>query len=243
MQNIAQSLSETIKFKMLKQYIASSKQKMYFIHKWTRKNIEYTDYELSLPCEVNILGKSKFDINVPTIAFGGTRSPTPEAFMQAHEIATNLAAKGYLLISGGVVGIDLAMHMGALESYVDFPVTCAVLANPVEYMLKGHGWNENKISKDIYDYGYFISEYTSFSPIGSREYKDRLLQRDRIISGLSDIFLAFECSVDSATVDTAKRAYLQGKKVYVVHPKKDSKRRGTYQLAEEEWVEEFDINY
>ena len=50
---------------------------------------------------------------------------------------------------------------------------------------------------------------------------------------ISNVFIAFECSVDSATVDTARRARLQGKTVLAVKPPIKTGRKGVEQILEE----------
>jgi predicted Rossmann fold nucleotide-binding protein DprA/Smf involved in DNA uptake len=128
-----------------------------------------------------------------------------------------------------VPGIDLAAHLGALDN--PGSTTFAVLANPAGGGLRGHEWTSRSTQQAIVAGGGFLSEYEEFVPFGSDEHRERLLQRDRIISGLSDCFVAFECSSGSATVDTAKRALAQGKPVVCVVPPRRTERRGTDELA------------
>lgn len=74
-----------------------------------------------------------------------------------------------------------------------------------------------------------------------------MLQRDRIITACSDVLVVMECSYDSGTVDTAKRAFLQNRRVLAVqwdyipglwrdHAPKDS---GNAQLFQEFIAEPF----
>lgn len=127
-------------------------------------------------------------------------------------------------MSGGVPGVDLAAHLAAVE--VPGGATFAVLANPVDMGFGGHEWHNNLIERQILKRGGFISEYSTHCAFGMEEFQERLLARDRLISGLSDLFIAFECNVDSATTDTARRALVQGKKVVCIDTAKRTPRRG-----------------
>ena len=107
------------------------------------------------------------------------------------------------------------------------------MANPVDLGFDGHEWSNPLIENELVRRGGFVSEYTDQAELFSEVFLERLLQRDRIISGLCDIFLAFECRENSATVDTAKRAILQGKRVICIDSGRRTARVGLYQLAEE----------
>lgn len=83
----------------------------------------------------------------------------------------------------------------------------------------------------ILERGCFISEHNHVIPFGKPAFRERLLDRDRIISAMCDIFLVFECNQDSATVGTAIRALSQGKTVVCVESSMRTARRGTEQLV------------
>jgi hypothetical protein len=181
-----------------------------FVEKWTRLELVYERHHVALPSRCHLRGRS-FPDDRPVVGIGGTRSPSVEAFCLAARITTLLAERGAVILSGAVPGIDLAAHSGALGAPEG--VTYAVLANPVEHGFGAHEWPAPILDSLVTARGGFLSEYGSAVAVGSGAYRRRLLARDRIISGLSDIFIAFECSRNSATVDTAKRARLQGKPV------------------------------
>lgn len=204
-----------------------------YIHKWSGEERSYKKSEICLPASMNIYGRLFSGIG-SAIGIGGTRSPTVQCFRDVHETAKSLASLGVSIVSGGVPGVDLASHLGAIDSERPPPIkTIAVLANPAHMQLDGHIWKSRAVSDLISQNGLFLSEYKDYAEPESIEFKERLLMRDRIISGISDLFIAFECSEDSATVDTAKRAVNQGKKVYAFHTHYTASRRGTEQLIDE----------
>lgn len=140
-----------------------------------------------------------------SVGFGGTTSPTADGVKVAEFLAQIAAAKSCVVISGGVPGIDQAAHTGALDKHGQ---TIAVLANPVQYGLHPYIPHRQFLEEGMRANGSgLLSEYQHWAdfPVGSR-----LQERDRIISALSDIFVAVECSQSSDTVDTARRCKLQG---------------------------------
>ena len=53
--------------------------------------------------------------SIPAVTVVGTRHATREGLMEAHALAAGLAAGGAVVISGGAVGIDAAVHTGAMD--------------------------------------------------------------------------------------------------------------------------------
>lgn len=208
-----------------------------FHHKWSRRERTYQRVELLLPIDVWFRGATLPSMDVPLIGFGGTRSPNVETFCFVAKVARLLALQGCYIVSGGVPGVDLAAHLGAIEA--NSGGTLAVMANPVELGLKGHEWSNSLVEQAICLRGGFMSEYKTVEPFDSDQHRERLLQRDRIISGISDVFVAFECSNKSATVDTARRALAQGKCVAAVSPALVTVRRGTQVLSRDPLVATF----
>ena len=200
-----------------------------FTHKWSKARRSYHLDELLLPSYIYVKGAPP-NWNLPLIAFGGTRSPAVESFCIASRVSEYLASNHATIISGGVPGIDLAGHLAAVAVGGS---SFAVLANPVNMGLRGHEWSNPLLETEMLRRGGFISEYIDRVDVLGSEFLERLLQRDRIISGLCDVFLVFECRENSATVDTAKRAHLQGKKVICIDSGRRTARVGLYQLVEE----------
>ena len=207
-----------------------------YVNKWTREQQLYARSDLSLPASLYLCGQGPD--NRPTVGVGGTRSPAVETFCLVSQVVSVLARKGIAVISGGVPGVDLAAHMAAIDARGGR--TYAVMANPAENGLSGHEWSNRGLENALVRSGGFLSEYDFEVEINSEEYRRRLLDRDRIISGLCDTFLAFECSEYSATVDTAKRAIVQGKSVLCIRAAKTTSRRGLDQLVAQEGLQLLD---
>ena len=67
---------------------------------------------------------------VPAVAIVGTRHPSAEAEAYAHDLAFRLARSGVAVWSGGAVGIDAAVHRGALDAG---GVTVAVVGTGLDH--------------------------------------------------------------------------------------------------------------
>jgi predicted Rossmann fold nucleotide-binding protein DprA/Smf involved in DNA uptake len=202
----------------------------YFLHKWTQLPKQYSVKDLYLPEVLYFKGKLP-NWNSFGVGVCGTRSPSAEAFRLASMIATEVAKMDTIILSGGVPGIDLAAHMATID--VASGRTIAVLANTPNNGLRGHEWNNSIVEREMLKHGGFMSEYSSDCEIWGTEFKERLLDRDRIISGLCDLLLVFECNRNSATVDTVERAILQGKRVICIDATRKTSRRGIDQLVNE----------
>jgi predicted Rossmann fold nucleotide-binding protein DprA/Smf involved in DNA uptake len=201
-----------------------------FIHKWTKRSQPYAAKDLLLPKNLYLCGLEP-DWQRRVIAIGGTRSPTAGTFCLVTNVVKHLASAGSVILSGGVPGVDAAAHLASLD--VKDACTYAVMANPARMGLAGHEWRSDFATRAIHERGGFLSEYAQECILWSEEHRERLLARDRIISGLCDLMVVFECNSDSATVDTAHRALLQGKRVLCVESTHKSGRRGTEQLQAE----------
>lgn len=142
-----------------------------------------------------------------SVAIVGTRKPTPYGKEVTHMLTSELARRGIVIISGLALGVDAIAHKAALEAG---GTTIAVLANSVDriYPRTNHNLGEQIIASG----GAIISEYEP--PTDARDYQ--FLQRNRIVSGLSDAVIITEAAQRSGTLATAMHALEQGKEVFVV---------------------------
>jgi DNA processing protein len=144
---------------------------------------------------------------VTSVAVVGTRKPTAYGKEVTHRLAYDLAKKGVVIVSGLALGVDGIAHRAALEAG---GTTVAVLANGLpEIAPSSHRDLADNIVKAG---GAIISEYepgTSARPF-------QFLERNRIVSGLSDAIIITEAATRSGTLSTAAHALEQGKDVFVV---------------------------
>lgn len=144
---------------------------------------------------------------LPTVAIVGTRKPTRYGIEVTHMLATDLAKKGVVIISGMALGIDAIAHKAAIEAG---GTTIAVQANGLSRLYPA---TNRQLGEDIVRKGgAIISEY---DPDTSAR-KHQFHERNRIVSGLADAVLITEASARSGTLNTARHALEQGKDIFVI---------------------------
>lgn len=136
----------------------------------------------------------------------GTRNPTKETLKQIEQAANEMVSAGVVIASGLALGTDIHAHRSTLKSKGE---TVAVLPSPIDNITpKSH----IKDADDILDKGgLLISEYYKSAAFFR---KANYVDRNRIISGLSNAVLIAECSEKSGTMHTARFAYKQNKPLY-----------------------------
>lgn len=144
---------------------------------------------------------------IPTVAIVGTRRPSPYGTEVTHRLSYDLASRGLVIVSGLALGVDGIAHQAALEAN---GTTIAILGNPLPDIAPrtNRTIGENIINNG----GALISEYEQ----GSRVYPSNFLERNRLVSGISDAIIITEATTRSGTLNTAARALEQGKDVFVV---------------------------
>ena len=143
-----------------------------------------------------------------TVAIVGSRHNTRYGKEVAYKLAYELGKRGVIVISGLAYGIDSIGHRGCLDAG---GTTIAVLGTPIDeiYPREHKGLAREIIEKN----GAIISEYAP----GAKVYpKVSFLERNRIISGLSDIVVVVEAAERSGSLNTATHALEQGKEVFAV---------------------------
>jgi len=139
----------------------------------------------------------------PTVAIVGTRFPTSSGVEAAGKMAEWLVSRGVTVISGLARGIDTAAHKGALKGSGR---TVAVLGSGLKMVYP----RENcQLADDIRISGAIISECHPNEVVSGQ----RLIQRNRIISGLSLSVILVEPKRGS--LDAARRALRQNRRIFL----------------------------
>lgn len=155
------------------------------------------------PFKIYAIGNIEL-LNKPSLAIVGTRHITEYGTKNCKYFAQKIVEKDIPIISGMAIGTDSVAHKTALEYGGE---TIAVLPSGFKNVYpKG---NINLFEKIINQNGLVITEY----PPSVSANSDRFLERNRIVSGLSEGVLVIESAYRSGTSVTAKLAYQQGRVV------------------------------
>ena len=174
---------------------------------------EFTEVLIPLALNVKMLYfYGKLPKKCPTVAIVGARKNTSYGYEVAYKAAYAAAKAGAVVVSGLAYGIDSIAHRGALDAG---GVTVAVLGTPItEIYPKEHKSLAEEITRMG---GAVISEYGPLDLAeGGQQMRVRFLERNRIISGLSDVVLVAEAADRSGSLNTATHALNQGKDLMVV---------------------------
>lgn len=164
------------------------------------------------PSVIYISGKLPDVDGLDSVAIIGTRKATVYGVRTAFELGANLSKEGFIIVSGGALGIDCAAHRGVLTSN---GVTICVLGCGIDYDYL----RENKAMRaQITLGGAVISEY----PPGYSTSPRNFPQRNRIISGLSKGVIVVEAPCASGSMITVNLALEQGRDVFSVMGNVDS---------------------
>ncbi|MBC7943243.1 DNA-protecting protein DprA [Candidatus Saccharibacteria bacterium] len=144
---------------------------------------------------------------IPTVAIVGSRKPTAYGREVTYQLSHDLASRGIVIISGLALGVDGIAHRAALEAD---GTTIAVLAGGVDIIYPA---SHKSLAGDILKSGgAIISEYEP----GTQPRQHQFLERNRIVSGLSDAIIVTEAAARSGTLSTVMHALEQGREVFVV---------------------------
>ena len=155
------------------------------------------------------------------IGIVGTRRATEYGRRVAHDLAADLAAEGWAIVSGLAGGIDTAAHRGALAAGGR---TIGVLGCGVDrvYPLANRRLQESMGRK-----GLLLSEY----PPDRIPEKFHFPERNRIIAALSEALVVVQAPERSGALITARLALELGREVLAVPgPVDQAVSRGTHNL-------------
>ena len=184
-----------------------------------------SDYPSSLmltpdpPCLLYVLGQTQHLhlLSPPAhqapraMAVVGSRNPTPQGRLNAHDFAVHLAQAGLTVVSGLALGVDTAAHQGALKGgSPHHPLhTVAVVGTGLDRV---YPHQNHALALEIAAHGLLISEY----PLNTPPLTSNFPQRNRLIAGLSQGCLVVEAAARSGSLITAKQALDLGKEVFAI---------------------------
>lgn len=140
------------------------------------------------------------------LAIVGSRRATPYGLQMAERLASELARRGLVVVSGLARGIDAAAHRATLESGGR---TLAVLGSGIDVTYPPE---HRALAERIAASGALISE----QPLGTPPFAANFPRRNRILSGLALGTLVVEATGKSGSLITAGHAVDQDRDVFAV---------------------------
>ncbi len=160
------------------------------------------------PPMVSLLGDGGL-LERQAVAVVGARNASANGKRLARGLAADLAAAGFVVVSGFARGIDAAAHSGALGAGGLAGGTVAALAGGIDniYPPENAGLYAEMKEKAL-----LVAE----SPFGTQPRERHFPRRNRIISGLSLGVVVIEAAERSGSLITARLALEQGREVFAV---------------------------
>ena len=141
------------------------------------------------------------------VAVVGSHRASDSGKKMAFKISQSLAREGITLISGLALGIDTAAHLGALKGGTR---TLAAIGSGFDRI---YPLENRSLADEIVREGALLSEYRSDTEVTV----GGLLARNRIVTGMSLATVVVEALlIASGTMDAARRAISQGRRLYVL---------------------------
>ncbi|TLQ43448.1 DNA-processing protein DprA [Streptomyces marianii] len=136
-----------------------------------------------------------------SVAVVGARACTPYGAHVSGRVASGLAERGWVVVSGAAYGIDAAAHRGALSAE---GATVAVLACGVDAVYpSGHA----ELLRRVVEQGLVVAEL----PPGAHPTRSRFVLRNRVIAALSRGTVVVEAEYRSGSLATARAAERLGR--------------------------------
>jgi DNA processing protein len=145
------------------------------------------------------------------VALVGARRATGLGLAMGERLGAELAAAGIVVVSGCAIGIDAAVHRGALEAG---GATVAVLAGGHDVAVPPS--NRGLAARIVREDGCLVGEFPDGVPVASWSFP----RRNRIIAGLARVIVVVEAAARSGALITARLGLAAGREVLVVpgHP-------------------------
>jgi DNA processing protein len=182
------------------------------------------------PAVLFIEGERPEALRAPRVAVVGTRAASVHGLADAWELGAFLGAAGVSVVSGLAIGVDGAVHHGALqaaelaerrngprpEEAADEGGEPPPRAGPIGVVATGldvvYPRRHRALFERVRRYGVLLGEY----PFGTPPARGRFPVRNRIIAALADVVVVVEATLSGGSRITAERALDYGRPVLAV---------------------------
>jgi len=185
------------------------------------------DYPKSLkfipdpPLAITVTGSCK-NLRLPCVSIIGSRKASAFALQESFRLGQILSSRGFLIVSGGAFGCDIAAHEGALASCESPAPTVSVAASGLSRLYPVH--NQRVFDRIREAGGNFLSERLWWEGCLPRDFASR----NRIISGMSFATCVMQAGMKSGALLTARHSLNHGREVLVLrHPDYDIRADGS----------------
>ena len=155
-------------------------------------------------------------IDKPAIAIVGSRATTGEILTSTKNVAHELSAHGYDIVSGLASGVDTAAHWGALYAGGR---TTAILGTGINVL---YPEQNSKLARQIGESGVLISQFAPGSPRTSTSF----LRRNSVIAAMADLSLVMAGRKQSGSRQEIEQAIRYNRRALLWAPT----------LEKEEWA-------
>jgi DNA processing protein len=143
----------------------------------------------------------------PAVAIVGTRTPSAEGLAFTRTLASNLAAEGVAILSGGAKGIDTAAHEGALDvGGVTVVVTPAGFDHPFPEE------NAGLFQRVLAGGGAYLSLFPDDVPA----HRAHFFARNSYLAALAHVVVVTQLGYRSGAANAANWARRLGRPLYIV---------------------------
>ena len=155
----------------------------------------------------------------PKVSIVGSRRPLNYTKAKTLELAAKLAQKGYVIVSGGAMGVDALAHRGAGAAN-----TIAVLGGGIDIYYPA---TNKELLASIAEEGLLLSR---FEP-GFRPTRWSFVVRNETVVDLGEYLIVTQADRNSGSMRSAEIALEKGKKIYVL-PHRLGESEGTNDLVQ-----------
>ena len=146
------------------------------------------------------------------ISIVGAREASPEGISKARQLAQELTAENFIIVSGLAKGIDTAAHQSAIDAK---GYTIGVIGTPInEYYPKENKHLQDKIAKD-----FLLISQVPFYKYAHESFKHRTYhfpRRNMTMASISEATVIVEASDASGSLVQARECLKQNKKLFIM---------------------------
>jgi DNA processing protein len=158
-----------------------------------------------VPKKLDVAGRLRLPLLHPRVAIVGTRQPSDEGRELASAIASQLAQKGVITVSGLARGVDTAVHTATIES---FGSTIAVLGTPLSRVYPSEN---TELQRRIMLDHLAVSEFPEGEPV----HPSNFVKRNRTMALIADASIIIESGDTGGSLSQGWETLRLGRPLFV----------------------------